>query len=65
MTLEEKVQITKRLIDNETKKKFKNTLQKMTRNDVISCKEPDSAFEAFLENSLFPATKFLKNFWLK
>ena len=30
MTLGEKVQITKLLIDNETKEKFENTLQKMT-----------------------------------
>ena len=30
MTLGEKVQITKLLIDNESKEKFENTLQKMT-----------------------------------
>ena len=65
MTLEEKAQITKRLIDDETKGKFKNSLQKMTRNDVISCKKPDSAYETFLENSLFPITKLLKSKTLK
>ena len=39
ITLERKVQITKRLINNKTKKKFKNALQKMTWGDVISSKQ--------------------------
>ena len=45
---ERKVQITKRLINNKTKKKFKNALQEMTWDDVISSKQTDSAYEAFL-----------------
>ena len=36
MTQEEKVQITKRLIRSETKKKFKNAIQETTWNDIIS-----------------------------
>ena len=36
ITLEGKVQIAKRLKNNKTKKEFKNTLQKMTRDDVIN-----------------------------
>ena len=48
MTPEGKVQITKRLINNKTKKKFKNALQEMIWEDVISSKQTDSAYEAFL-----------------
>ena len=48
MTPEGKVQITKRLINNKTKEKFKNALQEMTWDDVISSKQTDSAYEAFL-----------------
>ena len=43
ITLAWKVQITKRLINNKTKKKFKNALQKMTWGDVISSKQTDYA----------------------
>ena len=43
MTPEGKVQIIKRLINNKIKKKFKNALQEMTWDDVISSKQPDSA----------------------
>ena len=38
MTPEGKVQITKRLINNKTKEKFKNALHKMTWGDIISFK---------------------------
>ena len=38
MTPEGKVQITKRLINNKTKEKFKNALHKMTWDDIISFK---------------------------
>ena len=48
MTPEGKVQITKRLINNKTKEKFKNAPQEMTWDDVISSKQTDSADEAFL-----------------
>ena len=47
MTPEGKVQITKRLINNKTKKKFKNALQEMTWDDAINSKQTDSAYEAF------------------
>ena len=76
MTPEGKVQITKRLINNKTKEKFKNALQEMTWDDVISSKQTDSAYEAFLNKftSLYdkvferiPVTvksKTLKNPWI-
>ena len=48
MTSEGKAQITKRLINNKTKEKFKNALQEMIWDDVISSKQTDSAYEAFL-----------------
>ena len=48
MTPEEKVQITKRLINNKTTKKFKNALKEMTRNNEINSKQTDSAYEVFL-----------------
>ena len=48
MTPEGKVQITKRLINNKTKKRFKNALHKMTWDDVVSFKQTDTAYEAFL-----------------
>ena len=76
MRPEGKVQITKRLINNKTKKKFKNSLQEMTWDDVISSKETDSAYETFLNKftSLYDKTseKFpvtvksttLKNPWI-
>ena len=43
MTPEGKVQITKRLINNETKEKFKNVPQETTWDDVISSKQTNSA----------------------
>ena len=52
MTPEGNVQITKRLINNKTKEKFKNALQEMTWDDVISSKQTDSAYEAFLKGIL-------------
>ena len=76
MRPEGKVQITKRLINNKTKEKFKNHLQEMTWDDVISSKETDSAYETFLNKftSLYDKTseKFpvtvksttLKNPWI-
>ena len=47
MTPEGKVQITKRLKNNKAKEKFKNALQEMTWDNVISSKQTDSAYEAF------------------
>ena len=76
MTPEGKVQITKRLINNKTKEKFKNALQEMTWDDVISSKQTDSAYEAFLNKfaSLYDKifekfavtvkSKTLKNPWI-
>ena len=76
MTPEGKVQITKRLINNKTKEKFKNALQEMTRDDVIGSKQTDSAYEAFLNKftSLYDKifekfvvtviSKTLKNPWI-
>ena len=76
MRPEGKVKITKRLINNKTKEKFKNHLQEMTWDDVISSKETDSAYETFLNKftSLYDKTseKFpvtvksttLKNPWI-
>ena len=53
ITPEIKVRITKRLINNKTKKNFKNALQKITWKDVISYKQTDSAYKAFLSKSTF------------
>ena len=39
MTPEGKVQITKRLVKNKTKEKFKNALQEIARDDVTSSKQ--------------------------
>ena len=76
MTPEGKVQITKRLINNETKEKFKNALQEMAWGYAISSKQTDSAYEAFLNKftclydkvfEKFPVTvksKTLKNLWI-
>ena len=76
MTPEGKVQVTKRLINNKTKEKFKNALQEMTWHDVISSKQTDSAYEAFLSKftslydkifEKFPVmvkSKTLKNPWI-
>ena len=76
ITPEGKVQITKRLINSKTKKKFKNALQKRTRNDVISSKQTDSAYEAFFNKFTFlydkvsekfvvtVKSKTLKNSWI-
>ena len=49
MTTEVKTKTTKRLINNrKTKGKFKNALPEITLDDVISTKQTDSAYEAFL-----------------
>ena len=76
MTPEGKVQITKRSINNKTKEKFKNALQEMTWDDIISSKQTDSAYEAFLNKftslydkifEKFAVTvklKTLKNLWI-
>ena len=53
ITPEIKVRITKRLINNKTKKNFKNALQKITWEDVISYKQTESAYKAFLSKSTF------------
>ena len=62
ITPEGKVQITKRLINNKTKKKFKNVLQKMTWDDAISSKQTDSAYEAFLNKFTFLYDKVSEKF---
>ena len=59
ITTEGKVQITKRLINNGTKEKLKNAPQEMTWNDVISSKQTDCAYEAFLNKF---ASVYDKNF---
>ena len=61
MTPEGKVQITKYLINNKTKEKFKNDLQEMTWDDVTSSKQTDSAYEALLKKF----TSLLKNLRLR
>ena len=48
LTPEGKVQITKRLINNKTKEKFRNALQEMTWDDVISSKQTDFVYEISL-----------------
>ena len=58
MTPEEKVQITKRLMNNKTKEKFKNALQEMPWDDAISSKETDSAYEAFFNKFTSLIIKF-------
>ena len=62
MTPEGKVQITKRLINNKTKEKFKNALQEMTWDDVISSKQTDSAYEAFLNKFISLYDKIFEKF---
>ena len=62
ITPEGKVEITKRLINSKTKKKFKNALQKRTRNDVISSKQTDSAYEAFFNKFTFLYDKVFEKF---
>ena len=76
MIPEGKVQITKRLMYNKTKEKFKNALQEMTWDYVTSSKQTDSTYEAFLNifTSLYDKTfekfvitvksKTLKNPWI-
>ena len=70
------MQITKRLISNKTKETFKNALQEMAWDNVISFKQIDSAYDAFLDKftSLHDKTfgkfvvtvksKTLKNPWV-
>ena len=48
MTAKGKVQITKRLVNNKTNKKFKSVLQEMAWDDVITSIQTDSAYKAFL-----------------
>ena len=62
MTPEGKVQITKRLINNKTKEKFKNALQEMTWDDVISSKQTDPAYEAFLNKFTSLCDKIFEKF---
>ena len=62
MTPKGKVQITKRLINNKTKEKFKNAPQEMTWDDVISSKQTDSAYEAFLNKFTPLYDKILEKF---
>ena len=62
MTPEGKVQITKRLINIETKEKFKNALQEMKWDDVISSKQTDSAYKAFLNKFTFLYDKTFEKF---
>ena len=76
MTLEGKVQITKRFINNKAKEKFKNALQEATWDNVISSKQTGLAYKAFLykftslydkifEKSLVTVkSKTLKNQWI-
>ena len=52
VTPEGKVQITKRLINDKTKEKFKNDLLEMTWDDVISSKQTDSAYVFLNKSSL-------------
>ena len=62
MTPEGKVQITKRLTNNKTKEKFKTALQEMTWYDVISSKQTDSAYEAFLNKCTSLYDKIFEKF---
>ena len=62
MTPEGKVQITKRLKNNKTKEKFKNALQEMTQDNVISSKQTDSAYEAFFNKSTSLYDKIFEKF---
>ena len=73
MTTEGKVQMTKHLIDNKTKENFKNALQEMTWDKVISSKQIDSPCEVFLNiftsfyekiiEKFVVKSKTLKNLW--
>ena len=62
MTPKGKVQITKRLINNKTKEKFKNALQEMTWDDVISSKQTDSPDKTFLNKFTFLYDKTFEKF---
>ena len=62
MTQKGKVQITNRLINNKTKEKFKNALQKMTWDDLISSKQTDFACEAFLNKFTSRSDKMFEKF---
>ena len=64
ITPEGKVRITKRLIKNKIKKKFKNTLQKMTWEDVISYKQANSAYKVSEKFVVTGKSKTLKNPWI-
>ena len=62
MTPEGKAQITKYLINNKTKEKFKNALQEMTWDDVTRSKQTDSAYEALLKKFTFLCDKIFEKF---
>ena len=62
ITPEGKVQIMKCLINNKTEKRFKNSVQKMTWDDIISSKQTDSAYQAFLKKFPFLYDKVSEKF---
>ena len=62
ITQDGKVQIRKRLINNETKGKFKNTLQEMTWKDVIRSKQTVCAYKALLDKSTCLYDKIFEKF---
>ena len=62
MTPEGKVQITKCSMNNKTKDKFKNAPQEMTWDYVISSKQIDSTYEAFLNRFTSLYDKTLEKF---
>ena len=61
MSPEGKVEITKRLI-NKTNEIFKNSLQEITWDNLISSRETDSADRAFLKKFFFLYDKASENF---
>ena len=58
----EKINITKWLINDKTREKLKNALQEMTEDDLISSKQTDSAYEAFLNKFTSPYDKTFEKF---
>ena len=57
-----KVQITKCLTNNKAKEKFKNALQEMTWDDVISSKQTGSAYDVFLSKFTSPYDKIFEKY---
>ena len=47
--------------NNKTKEKFKNALQEMTWDDVISSKQTDSTYEGFFNKFTSLYDKFFEN----